>query len=170
MRKLKPPRDPPPKVPTPEDREAVTIYMAANLPFWKQINEEDETPMVDTLLENAEVIDRPVPQGMYRGPVPQQVKDIAGEVLRSVQGQMEKQQRHGYEPPTARVSARGTVQLLWKKPWGQLAIAVRGFDQGGSVGLERFSTGDTPPDPELMTSYPLGHVVAEVVGWMSREN
>lgn len=125
--------------------------------------------MIDELLESAEKLDRPVPVGAYAGPPTPDVKATAEEVLRSIQGVMGKRQMKGYEAPKLRVSPRGTLQMIWEKPWARFSVAVRTFDQGGSVGVEQFAPGhDSIPDPELMGSQPLGHVVESLAGFLSR--
>ncbi len=120
-------------------------------------------------LTNAEKIERPVPVGMYQGPPTKAMESTAEEVLRSIQGQMSKQLLQGYEQPKLRVTSRGTIQMVWEKPWGGAAVSVAEWNYGGSVGFERFSKGDLPPDPELASSYPLGHVISEAVAFLSRE-
>jgi hypothetical protein len=125
--------------------------------------------VIDELLENAEKIEKAVPFGAYEGPPPPEVKAMAEEVLRSIQGMMGKRQLAGYEEPKLRVSPRGTVQMIWDKPWAKFSVACRAFDNGGSVGSEQFAPGnDMVPDPELMGSQPLGHVVEQLAGFLSR--
>jgi hypothetical protein len=124
--------------------------------------------MIEELLAGAEPIRKEVPRGAYEGEPPPEVKATVQELLSSISGTMNRRQLAGYEAPKARVSPRGTVQLVWERPYGGLALAVREWDQGGSVGIEWFPKGDVPPDPELSTSQPMGHVISEVVAWMSR--
>jgi hypothetical protein len=126
--------------------------------------------MIEEMLAGAEQIEKEVPYGAYTGPPPAEVKATAEEVVRSIQGAGPRLQpgRFVYQEPKVRVSPRGTIQFVFEKPYGNFSIAVREWDQGGSIGVDRFPKGDLPPDPEIMGSQPIGHVVAEVVAWMAR--
>lgn len=123
--------------------------------------------MID--LEQAERIEQQIPTGAFAAREPaRETKALAEEVLSSIQGVMNRRQMPSPPAPKVRVNGRGAVQLVWEKPWGGMTVAARAWDTGGSIGFDRFPKGDTVPDPELLSSQPLGHVVEEAVAWLAR--